>query len=1059
MQNKGAIRLLIITLILVTIYQLSFTFVALDVKQKAKAYATDANGNVDYSKQVAYLDSLKNQEIYNLLIVKYTLGECQARQINLGLDLQGGMNVMLQVSVPDLLKELANNTDDPTFNKAFAEAVKAAKNNQKDFLDIFYQKYQEVAPNGKLAAIFAKSPQLRGQIDFNNTNDEVIAVLREQIQAAIDNSFNVLRTRIDRFGVTQPNIQKLEGQNGRILVELPGVKDEERVRKLLQQSASLEFYLTYEATDIWPILQQIDQKIVSIEQANNLTETDTTSSLIADNDTTATIDTSASLLTDIDSDTTSLISDTTSQADLTKEEYLKKYPFTGRIYPAMDQNKNILQGPVIGFVSASDTAAINKYLNMPEVKAMLPQDLKLAWTVKPDDRFTGGAVIFDLIALKTTADGKAQLGGDVISNARHNYNQNKGSAEVTMIMNASAAKRWAELTRQNIGKSIAIVLDGNVYSYPTVQSEIPNGVSQITGQFTIEEAQDLANVLKSGKLPVKINIVELNHVGPSLGKESINAGLLSFLLAFIVVLIYMILYYNKAGWVADIALLANMFFMIGVLASLGAVLTLPGIAGIVLTIGMSVDANVIIYERIREELRAGKGIKKAVEDGYNHAYSAIIDANVTTLLTGIILYIFGHGPIQGFATTLIIGIFTSLFSAIFVTRIIFDGMLNKGKEIKFWSKWSENILKNVNINFLGKRKIFYIISSILIMISIGSLAVRGLDLGVDFVGGRTYVVRFENKANTLEIATALQKEFGTAPEVKTFGSDNQVKITTKYKIDSEDPNVETEINEKLYDGLKQFVPEGVDYKTFTTDYIMSAQKVGPTIASDIKTAATYSVIFALLVIFLYIFFRFKNWQYGLGATAALLHDSIIVLGMFSLLHGIMPFSLEIDQAFIAAILTVVGYSVNDTVIIFDRIREYIKLHPKRDKFGTINSALNSTLSRTLNTSLTTFFVLLVIFLLGGTVIRGFVFALLIGIVVGTYSSLYIASPITFDTIRRGEVKEEKTKEEEEKKKQIQQQQKEEENLSPEERQKRIEEARKKQAKKQMQRKKKKKAKK
>ncbi len=1059
MQNKGAIRLLIITLILVTIYQLSFTFVALDVKQKAKAYATDANGNVDYSKQVAYLDSLKNQEIYNLLIVKYTLGECQARQINLGLDLQGGMNVMLQVSVPDLLKELANNTDDPTFNKAFAEAVKAAKNNQKDFLDIFYQKYQEVAPNGKLAAIFAKSPQLRGQIDFNNTNDEVIAVLREQIQAAIDNSFNVLRTRIDRFGVTQPNIQKLEGQNGRILVELPGVKDEERVRKLLQQSASLEFYLTYEATDIWPILQQIDQKIVSIEQANNLTETDTTSSLIADNDTTATIDTSASLLTDIDSDTTSLISDTTSQADLTKEEYLKKYPFTGRIYPAMDQNKNILQGPVIGFVSASDTAAINKYLNMPEVKAMLPQDLKLAWTVKPDDRFTGGAVIFDLIALKTTADGKAQLGGDVISNARHNYNQNKGSAEVTMIMNASAAKRWAELTRQNIGKSIAIVLDGNVYSYPTVQSEIPNGVSQITGQFTIEEAQDLANVLKSGKLPVKINIVELNHVGPSLGKESINAGLLSFLLAFVVVLIYMILYYNKAGWVADIALLANMFFMIGVLASLGAVLTLPGIAGIVLTIGMSVDANVIIYERIREELRAGKGIKKAVEDGYNHAYSAIIDANVTTLLTGIILYIFGHGPIQGFATTLIIGIFTSLFSAIFVTRIIFDGMLNKGKEIKFWSKWSENILKNVNINFLGKRKIFYIISSILIMISIGSLAVRGLDLGVDFVGGRTYVVRFENKANTLEIATALQKEFGTAPEVKTFGSDNQVKITTKYKIDSEDPNVETEINEKLYDGLKQFVPEGVDYKTFTTDYIMSAQKVGPTIASDIKTAATYSVIFALLVIFLYIFFRFKNWQYGLGATAALLHDSIIVLGMFSLLHGIMPFSLEIDQAFIAAILTVVGYSVNDTVIIFDRIREYIKLHPKRDKFGTINSALNSTLSRTLNTSLTTFFVLLVIFLLGGTVIRGFVFALLIGIVVGTYSSLYIASPITFDTIRRGEVKEEKTKEEEEKKKQIQQQQKEEENLSPEERQKRIEEARKKQAKKQMQRKKKKKAKK
>jgi SecD/SecF fusion protein len=1062
MQNKGAIRLLIITLILVTIYQLSFTFVALDAKQKAKAYATDANGNVDYSRQVAYLDSLKNQDVYNLLIVKYTLGECQARQINLGLDLQGGMNVMLQVSVPSLLKELANNTDDPTFNKAFAEAVKAAKNNQKDFLDIFYQKYQEVAPNGKLAAIFAKSPQLRGQIDFNKTNDEVIAILREQIQAAIDNSFNVLRTRIDRFGVTQPNIQKLEGQNGRILVELPGVKDEERVRKLLQQSASLEFYLTYEAKEIWPILQQIDQKIVAIEQEQNSNTSNGSDSSLLANDvvytTTSEVDTSASLLTDVSTDTTSLVSDTT-QADLTKDEYLKKYPFTGRIYPAMDQDKNLLDGPVIGYVSASDTGAINKYLAMPEVQAMLPQDLKLAWTVKPDNRFQGGAVIYDLIALKSTADGKAQLGGDVITNARHNYNQNKGSAEVTMIMNASAAKRWAELTRQNIGKSIAIVLDGNVYSYPTVQSEIPNGVSQITGQFTIEEAQDLANVLKSGKLPVKINIVELNHVGPSLGKESINAGLLSFLLAFIVVLIYMILYYNKAGWVADIALLANMFFMIGVLASLGAVLTLPGIAGIVLTIGMSVDANVIIYERIREELRGGKGIKKAVEDGYSHAYSAIIDANVTTLLTGIILYIFGHGPIQGFATTLIIGIFTSLFSAIFVTRIIFDRMLNKGKEIKFWSKWSENILNDVNINFLGKRKIFYIVSSILLIVSIGSLFVRGLDLGVDFVGGRTYIIRFEQKANTLEIATILQKEFGSAPEVKTFGSDNQVKITTKYKIDSDDPNVETEINEKLYNGLKPYIAEGVDYKEFTTDYIMSAQKVGPTIASDIKTAATYSVIFALLVIFLYIFLRFKNWQYGLGATVALLHDSVITLGMFSLLHGIMPFSLEIDQAFIAAILTVVGYSVNDTVIIFDRIREYLKLHPKRQKFDTINSALNSTLSRTLNTSLTTFFVLLVIFLFGGTVIRGFVFALLIGIIVGTYSSLYIASPITFDTIRRREVKEETKAVEEEKKKQAVQQQKEEENLTPEERQKRIEEARKKQAKKQMQRRKKKKAKK
>ncbi len=1059
MQNKGAIRFLIITFILAGLYQLSFTFFALKAKNDAIAYGerfSKKPGKRDYAKEVEYLDSMKNQPVYNFLwLKKYTLKECQDRQLNLGLDLQGGMNVMLQVSVPSLIEELANHSTDPAFNKAMREAIKAAKNNQKDFLTIFYEKYKKIAPNGKLASVFATSPKLRGQIEYNFTNEQVLAVLRSQIQSAIDNSFNVLRTRIDRFGVTQPNIQKLEGQNGRILVELPGVKDEARVRRLLQQSASLEFYLTYEAKDIWPILQQVDKRLANLEAENK----DTTSLLGQDTTNTSSTDTTKSLLAESKKDTTSIVNDT-AQVSKDKRAYLKQHPLLGRIYPAVDQNNNILPGPVIGFVSASDTAAVDKLLSNPQVKPLLPRDLKLAWTVKPDSRFKG-AVIYDLIALKTTPDGEAQLGGDVISNARHNYNQNKGSAEVTMIMNASAAKKWKELTRQNIGKSIAIVLDGQVYSYPTVQSEISGGVSQITGNFTIEEAQDLANVLKSGKLPVKIKIVELNHVGPSLGKESIHAGMLSFLLAFLVVLIYMGLYYNKAGWVADVALLFNMFLIISVLASLGAVLTLPGIAGIVLTIGMSVDANVIIYERIREELRAGKGLRKAVNDGFSNAYSAIIDANVTTLLTGIILYIFGHGPIQGFATTLIIGILTSLFSAIYITRIIFDGMLNKGKQIKFWSKWSENVLTNANFDFLGKRKLFYFISGTLVLISIISLATRGLDLGVDFVGGRNYIVKFDQKVNTVKIVSALQKEFGSAPVVKTFGSNDQVKITTKYKINSDDPNVETEVYEKLYDGLKPMLPKNVDYNTFVKNYVMSSQKVGPTIASDIKTAATYAVIFALLVIFLYIFFRFRNWQFGMGATIALIHDSTIVLGMFSLLHGLVPFSLEVGQAFIAAILTVVGYSVNDTVIIFDRIREYFKIHPKRDKYRTTNDALNSTLTRTINTSLTTFFVLLVIFLFGGTVIRGFVFALLIGIVVGTYSSLFIAAPITYDTLKKEDIK--KTEEEkkilEQKKEEVQKHQEKYANETPEERAKRLAEEKKKEEKRRQKRHKKKRAKK
>ncbi len=1020
MQHKGIIRLLTALLILVTLYHLSFTFVTYKIKKQAKEYAKG-----DYAKENAYLDSMSNEVVYNFLwLKKYTFKECQEREINLGLDLQGGMNVILQISVDDLLRKLAD-TDNPKFEKAIELAKEREKTTQKDFITLFGEAFKEVAPGESLASIFYTSPELRGKIKINQTNDQVLQILREEAQAAIDNSFNVLRARIDRFGVAQPVIQQLQGQLGRILIELPGVRDEKRVRNILQRTAQLEFYLTYDASEVYHFIQQANAKLREILQRQKYKNRPTrdTSSLLANSDTASSL-----LDTNAVSDS-SLIAQDTSLVDTTQpktyQEYLKRNPLIGLLLPPVDKEGNLLKGPVVGYAQKKDIPKINQYLNMPEIKALFPKNLKFAWTVKPFDK---DGRFYQLIALKTTSRGEPQLTGDVIVDATHEYNQLRGSAEVNMVMNASGAEKWAKLTRENIGKSIAIVLDGLVYSYPVVQSEITGGRSQITGDFTIAEAQDLANVLKSGKLPISVEIVELNHVGPSLGKESIRAGLLSFIIAFVVILLYMGLYYKTAGWVADVALLANMFFIVGVLAALGAVLTLPGIAGIVLTIGMSVDANVIIYERIREELRNGKGLKLAIKDGYKNAYSAIIDANVTTLLTGIILYSFGHGPIRGFATTLIIGILTSLYTAIFITRLIFERLLQKNKPIYFWTKLTKNILVNVNINFLGKRKLFYIISGTLVTISLISIFTRGFDLGVDFVGGRTFIVRFDKPVNTVKIVKSLSKVFHSKPEVKTYGSDNQVKITTKYKINQK--HVENEIDSLLYVGLKEYLPDTVSMQTFLQKYRLSAQKVGPTIARDIKAGAVRSVILSLLVIFLYIFIRFRNWQYGLGATVALLHDSIIVMGVFSLLYGILPFSLEIDQAFIAAILTVVGYSVNDTVIIYDRIREYLKIFPKHDRFETINKALNSTLSRTLNTSLTTFFVLLVIFIFGGEVIRGFVFAMLIGIIVGTYSSLYIATPLTFDTIRAKEVKLEKQrKAEEERRKAIQreiQRQKEEE---------------------------------
>ncbi len=1015
MRGKGAIWFLTITLILVSIYQLSFTYVSYRVKKQAKEYAKG-----DYQKEATYLDSMSNEVVYNFLgLKKYTFREVQQREINLGLDLQGGMNITLQISVEDMIRSLANNSEDSTFLKALEIAKEREATSNKDFITLFGEAFHQLDPNAKLATIFATSPQLKDKINFNSSDQEVLNVLRQEVQDAIDNAFNILRTRIDRFGVTQPNIQLLQGKTGRILVELPGVKDEERVRNLLQRTAKLEFYETYTYKDIYSLLLQADKKLRDILQAKKL-NLDTSK---AGQPSLALEDTTKSLLEEASAQ------DTSQQAK-TFEQFQKEHPLFALLKPYVDENGNLIRQDyaAVGYALKRDMKKIDQYLSMPEIRSLFPRDLKFAWTAKPAFWDKSGKV-YELIALKTTRDGQPQLTGDVVVDARHEYNQVKGSAEVTMIMNAQGAQIWAKLTRANIGHQIAIVLDGLVYSYPTVQSEIKGGVSQITGDFTISEAQDLANVLKSGKLPVSVRIVELEHVGPTLGRESIRAGLLSFLIAFLVVLAYMVFYYRGAGLVADVALLVNVFLIMGVLASLGAVLTLPGIAGIILTIGMSVDANVIIYERIKEELRNGKGLKLAIKDGYNAAYSAILDANITTLLTGIILFVFGHGPIQGFATTLIIGILTSLYTAIFITRLIFDARLEKNKPITFWNKWTKDFLQNVNVDFLGKRKLFYFVSGTLVALSILSLAINGLDLGVDFVGGRTYVIRFENqkKVNTVEIAALVRKELKTMPVVKTYGSDNQIKLITKYKINDSDPKVEGEVDSLIYVALKPILPKDLTLKEFAQNYILSKQKVGPTIASDIKRAATYSVLFALLVIFLYIFIRFRNWQYGMGATVALIHDSLITIGVFSAFYKIMPFSLEIDQSFIAAILTVVGYSVNDTVIVFDRIREFFRLHPHRSSYINTNEALSSTLSRTVNTSLTTFFVLLVIFLFGGEVIRGFVFAMLIGVVVGTYSSLFVATPLAYDTIRRKEkVIEDKKKAEEEKRRREQRRRAEEE---------------------------------
>ena len=1002
MQSKGAIRFVAILLLLASLWQLSFTLVANRQENKAEKYAeakaeaamnAAAFGKIAEADKAFYLDSIRKVENRRYIdsissekiYLGYTFKDIQAKAINLGLDLKGGMNVMLQVQLHDLVKALAGGNTAPEFTNALALAKERSVDSRNDFITLFAEAWEETSNGMPLAQIFG-TYEMRDQIGPESTDAEVIEVIRAESESAISNSFNVLRNRIDRFGVTQPNIQKL-GNSGRILVELPGVKEPERVRKLLQGTASLEFWPTYTNEEIEEYLAEANAFLAQMQAAE---------------------ETVAEVAEETESE--DILAEELKQAEndaAAEAEILKQNPLFALLQPSGARGH-----ACIGYAHYADTAQINKLLAMPQVKQFFPPEFKPMWTVKAS-AMDPNENIFELVAIKApTRDGKAPLDGGAVTDARVQYGNNGGSPEVSMTMNAEGANVWARLTKDNIGRQIAIVLDGMVYSYPNVQSEISGGSSQITGQFTLEEAEDLANVLKSGKLPAPATIIQEQVVGPSLGAESINAGLISFVIAFILVLLYMLFFYRGAGLVADIALLCNVVLLFGTLVSFGAVLTLPGIAGLVLTLGMAVDANVIIYERIKEELRAGKGLSKAVADGYKNAYSAIVDGQITTLLTGIVLFVFGSGPVQGFATTLIIGIITSVLTSIFITRIIFDDRIVKGKNITFDSKLTRNFLQNTHVDFIGKKKIAYIVSGALILISIVSIFTKGFTYGVDFTGGRTYVVRFDQPVTAEDVRAAALAEFDGAVEVKQFGGESQMKITTQYLVENESTEADAEVESKLYNSLKGFFADELSFEEFTSTLdnpngIISSDKVGPTIANDITRDAFIAVILALIVIFGYIAVRFRGWTWGLGGVTGLAHTALIVIGFFSLFSGILPFSLDIDQTFIAAILTIIGYAINDTVVIFDRIREYKELHPKADFRQNVNEALNSTLSRTMNTSLTTLVTMLAIAIFGGEVIRGLAVALILGIVIGTYASIFIATPIMYDVTMKRAKKENK----------------------------------------------------
>ena len=988
MQNKGLVKLFAFLFGLVSIYQLSFTFKGNQIEKNAEQFSINkiADSDVDYDskrniERLNYLDSLKNKEVFNIGITSFTYSDVKQEAMNLGLDLKGGINVILQISVKDILIGLASDSKDPTFREALINAEKLQENSQNTYLEDFFISFESIKGEKKLASpeIFANRV-LSDQITFNMSDDEVKPILSTKIDESIVSAFEVLRKRIDKFGVTQPNIQRI-GNSGRILVELPGAKEVERVKDLLQSTAQLEFWDAFKAEDFSSFLLQANEVL------KEFVENENDSNVKKDQD----------AISDIIGDTDSESND------------------DGVVNPLFDLIKSpgYSGGPVLASFETKDQKLVNQYLKNPKVRALLTAEqryAKFVWGIpqvlkKSEEDNSESVELVELYALKGNRENKPQLSGAVITDARQSYQQN-GNPSVSMQMNLKGAKVWEKMTGNafTTGGQIAIVLDDVVYSAPGVTSgPITGGNSEISGSFTLEEAVDLANVLRAGKLPASADIVQAEEVGPSLGKEAIETGFKSFIIALIFVLLWMIFYYGKAGIYSNLALLFNILLIFGVLSGLHAVLTLPGIAGIVLTIGIAVDANVLIYERIREELIKGKGLKESVSDGFSNALSSILDANITTGLTALILYTFGTGPIKGFATTLIIGIVTSLFTAIFISRLFIDWDLNRGGKLQFSTKATKGFLSSIKIKFLQKRKYAYTLSFTIIAAGLFSLFTTGLDQGIDFVGGRTYTVRFEKDMNTEQVKTALNKVFGSA-EVKTIGTANQLKISTKYKVNENSAEVDAEVQEKLFSALIQFLPEGMSYSQFTDAENnvgkMYSVKVTPTIADDIKRSSVWAVLGSLIVVFLYILLRFKKWQFSLGAVAAVFHDVLIVLGIFSIAWKFLPFSMEIDQAFIAAILTVIGYSLNDTVVVFDRIREYISEHSSWEFGKIVDSALNSTLSRTLNTSITTLVVLLAMFVFGADSLRGLLFALIVGVLVGTYSSVFIATPVMHDTLKR-----------------------------------------------------------
>ncbi|EEC94545.1 export membrane protein SecD [Parabacteroides johnsonii DSM 18315] len=988
MQNKGFVKVFAVLLTLVCMFYLSFSFVTRHYNSKATEYAGG-----DPVKESSYLDSLSTQKVW----LGYTLKECREMEISLGLDLKGGMNVVLELNVADVIRSLSNNNQDENFNKALDLAYENQAASQKDFIDLFAEEYKKLDNGARLSAIFSTF-ELKDKITPQSSDAQVIAVLKDELQSAIDNSFNVLRTRIDRFGVVSPNIQRLETA-GRILVELPGVKEPERVRKLLQGSANLEFWETYDLPEIYQQLVAADNMLATIlksddtaAEGSETTTVEATSEVVADNAAAETTNDADSLLAKIGEDKPE------AQAAQSMEEFAKLHPLFA-VLQINQYNGQLASGPVVGIADKKDMAKIDEYLNMKQVKDLLPRNLSLKWGVKAIDE---KEQFFYLYAIKkTNRDGTPALGGDVVTDANADFVQQAGRSEqvVDMVMNAEGAKAWARLTKENIGKAVAIVLDDMVYSAPNVQVEITGGRSQITGHFTPEEAKDLANVLKSGKMAASVHIVQEDVVGPSLGQEAINSGVISFVLALVLLMFYMCAFYGVLpGLIADGALVLNIFFTMGILASFQAVLTLPGIAGMVLTLGMAVDANVLIYERTKEELRAGKSLSKAIADGYSNAFSAIFDSNLTSIITGVVLFYFGTGPIRGFATTMIIGLFASFLTAVFLTRIVYEALLAKDKlkNVTFTTSITKDLLTNPKINFLGARKVGYLIPVVIIVLGAISMSTIGLNNGIDFTGGRNYVIRFAQDVKTDEVRNLLDAQLDGSVSVIQIGTPDQVRVSTNYKIEDNDPAIDQEIENKLFEGVKSLLPEGTTLAQFTDQYIQSSQKVGPSMADDIKNAAFLAVVFAMFCMAAYILLRFRDISFSVGAFASVAVTTLCIISFYTLLWKVLPFSMEVDQTFIAAILTIIGYSINDTVVVFDRIRETIGLYPKRDRYQVINDALNSTLSRTFNTSLTTLVVVLCIFILGGATIRSFTFAILLGIIIGTYSTLFVATPIAYE---------------------------------------------------------------